>query len=107
MPSSLKGRPKTYLVGEFGGSIDRFEHEPLSKGCWTLQERLLSPRTPHYSPIEIFWECEACVLAEDGAFLRRTFLIFSQLLKSRKSSMDASQAADEATNGIMWPDPLL
>ncbi|KAK4984009.1 hypothetical protein LTR50_006880 [Elasticomyces elasticus] len=73
MPPSLKDHPKEYLIGEFGGQFDPIADEPLSDRGWTLQERLLSPRTIHYGRAEMYWECQCCVFAEDGAMLRRTF----------------------------------
>lgn len=30
---------------------------PLNKRAWVLQERLLSPRTVHFTSTKIFWEC--------------------------------------------------
>jgi hypothetical protein len=73
MPPSTKGREKSYLIGEFGGQFDPIADEPLSERGWTLQERLLSPRTIHYGRTEMYFECQECVLAEDGALLRRVF----------------------------------
>lgn len=73
MPPSVKEKPKTYLLGEFGGSLDPIADESLSERGWTLQERLLAARTIHYGRTEMYWECQHCVLAEDGAMLRREF----------------------------------
>lgn len=33
-------------------------HTELSKRAWVLQERLLAPRTLHFSKAQIFWECK-------------------------------------------------
>lgn len=33
------------------------ELSPLSRRAWVLQERLLSPRTLHYTNTQLFWEC--------------------------------------------------
>ncbi|KAK7413384.1 hypothetical protein QQX98_007761 [Neonectria punicea] len=79
MPPSLKRSPNTYLLGEFGGTFDPIAEEPLSKRGWTLQERLLSPRTIHYGRTEMYWECQGCVFAEDGALVRRGFTTPSDL----------------------------
>jgi len=79
MPPSIKGSPKTYLLGEFGATFDPIADESLSERGWTLQERLLSPRTIHYGRTEMYWECQGCVLAEDGAMLRREFTTANDL----------------------------
>jgi hypothetical protein len=34
--------------------------------AWTLQDRILAPRTLHYGLAQMFWECKECLLAEDG-----------------------------------------
>lgn len=73
MPSSFKDHSKQYLIGEFGGRFDPIADQPLSDRGWTLQERLLSPRTINYGRTEMYWECQGCVFAEDGAMFRRTF----------------------------------
>ena len=42
------------------------ELSPLSKRAWVLQERLLSPRTLHYTKTQLFWECresKACEIS--------------------------------------------
>jgi len=33
-------------------------HTELSKRAWVLQERLLAPRTLHFSRAQVFWECK-------------------------------------------------
>lgn len=35
---------------------------PLMSRGWVFQERLLAPRTLHFTPVEVFWECN-CVTA--------------------------------------------
>ena len=82
MPPSSKDHPKQYLIGEFGGQFDPIADEPLSDRGWTLQERLLSPRTIHYGRTDMYWECQCCVFAEDGAMFRRTFTAPSDLCAS-------------------------
>lgn len=83
MPPSLIDSPRDYLVGRFGRKVAPFEHEPLNKRAWTLQERLLSPRTLHYGSQEMYWECQHCVLCEDGAVLTREFPTLGKVLASR------------------------
>ena len=82
MPPSSKNNPKQYLIGEFGGQFDPISDEPLSERGWTLQERVLSRRTIHYGRTEMYWECQCCVFAEDGAMFRRTFTTASDLWAS-------------------------
>lgn len=66
---SLKDKPKVYLVGQFGRTVELFEHEPLNKRGWTLQVRLLPPRNLHCGTQEIYQKCQHCVLAADGSML--------------------------------------
>ncbi|KAF8846453.1 HET-domain-containing protein [Acephala macrosclerotiorum] len=92
MPPSLKDSPRSYLVGQFGRKVDPFEHEPLNKRAWTLQERLLSARTLHYGSQEMYWECQYCVLCEDGAMMQREFPTLEKVLASRTpGAKDKSQ----------------
>ena len=37
---------------------------PLAKRGWVLQERLLAPRTVHFSKSQVFWECNKKVACE-------------------------------------------
>lgn len=39
-------------------------NSPLAGRGWALQERLLSPRTLHFSKTELFWECYNCDASE-------------------------------------------
>jgi hypothetical protein len=40
--------------------------EPLSTRAWTLQERVLSPRTLHYGSDQLHWECRQTIKSEAG-----------------------------------------
>ncbi len=86
MPSSTKSDPLLCLGGEFGGTVDPFEYEPLNQRAWTLQERLLSPRTLHFGTEEMYWECQHCVFAEDGALLWQEFPTLPKILESMSPS---------------------
>jgi hypothetical protein len=48
--------------------VDLYEHcilkTPLAMRAWALQERLLSPRTLHFSRGQLFWECNEKVACE-------------------------------------------
>ena len=85
MPSSLsvatnqRDHPRLYKIGNFGRRFDPIENEHLSERGWTLQERLLAPRTLHFTKEQIFWECQECMLAEDGAVFPRVFPGWSTL----------------------------
>jgi hypothetical protein len=94
MPSSLKQqRSRLHLIGEFGGNFDPCADEPLSKRGWVLQERLLSPRTLHFGTDEMFWECQECLLAEDGAVFRREFPTLKGLVNAARSVDQTQRSA--------------
>ena len=42
------------------------ELSPLSKRAWVLQERLLAPRTLHYTKTQLFWECRESKACESS-----------------------------------------
>ena len=42
------------------------ELSPLSRRAWVLQERLISPRTLHYTKRQLFWECRASKACESS-----------------------------------------
>jgi hypothetical protein len=84
MPSSTKSRPFEYKIGTFGRIMDPLDDEPLNARAWTLQERLLAPRTLHYGSNQVFWECSEGLLAEDGTPFPATFLSLNSLLRSHR-----------------------
>ncbi|KAH7357160.1 heterokaryon incompatibility protein-domain-containing protein [Rhexocercosporidium sp. MPI-PUGE-AT-0058] len=51
----------------------------LSTRAWAFQERLLSPRTLHFGPSEMAWECRALCACECSATNERTSRITSLL----------------------------
>jgi len=79
MPCSRKSAPLIYRIGEFGLSFDPLLSEPLSERGWTLQERLLSPRSIHYGTHQMYWECQQCILAEDGAYFEPRWRLLPML----------------------------
>ncbi|KAG5661367.1 hypothetical protein KAF25_005489 [Fusarium avenaceum] len=56
--------------------------EPLSGRGWTLQERVLSRRTLHYSEQQMFFECNRAYHGEDGLFLHARFDTIHQKIKA-------------------------
>jgi len=38
----------------------------LLSRAWVCQERFLAPRILHYTETQLFWQCDHCLLAEDG-----------------------------------------
>lgn len=104
MPPSTELHEKRYGTFNFGASFDPLKPEPLSSRGWVLQERLLSPRTLHYSEGQMYWECQNIVLGEDGSMLKRMFPQVQTIIESRQKAMQLisspfdqhpSYAADE------------
>lgn len=56
----------------------------LSTRAWAFQERVLSPRTLHFGPTEMAWECRALCSCECSATNERTALV-TGLLKNSKA----------------------
>ena len=44
--------------------LGALEHAPLSKRAWTIQERLLAPRTVHFLQHKVVWECSSLHASE-------------------------------------------
>lgn len=42
----------------------RLERFPLLRRAWVYQERLLSPRYLHFSPVELIWECNTEIFCQ-------------------------------------------
>jgi hypothetical protein len=41
------------------------ENSPLNERGWVFQERILSPRTVHFTATQLVWECREALLTED------------------------------------------
>ncbi|KAI9855924.1 MAG: hypothetical protein M1813_009358 [Trichoglossum hirsutum] len=41
------------------------ENSPLNERGWVFQERILSPRTVHFTATQLVWECRGTLLTED------------------------------------------
>lgn len=57
----VKGEIWNIAPEQFHWSVSR---SPLASRAWALQERLLSPRTLHFSKTELFWDCRHCGASE-------------------------------------------
>jgi hypothetical protein len=84
MPSSTRSAPLTYKIGHYGMIFDPLEDEALNTRAWTLQERLLAPRTLHFGSNQVFWECGAGLWAEDGTPFPQVFLTLETLLAKQR-----------------------
>lgn len=58
---------------------DNFRGEPLSTRGWALQERVLARRIVHYNSRQLYFECAAGILAEDGSYSLRRLSDLSEL----------------------------
>lgn len=59
------GRYVCYHDDEWTALVD---YAPLNHRAWVYQERLLSPRTVHFSETQLFWECHEFRASERYAF---------------------------------------
>ena len=53
------------IVYAGNGVKDPLLHSPLTPRGWVFQERVLSPRTVHFTPSQVFWECRKRYRRED------------------------------------------
>ncbi|KAI1027258.1 hypothetical protein LB504_008092 [Fusarium proliferatum] len=76
--------------------------EPLSRRAWTLQERVLSHRTLHYSSQQMLFECNEAFRGEDGLFFQARF----DTIHQKGSERDAA-AIDHESEHSIYKDALL
>jgi hypothetical protein len=57
--TSVQGQENYYECIEDGISDACLFQTPLAQRAWVVQERLLAPRTLHFSSTQIFWECNS------------------------------------------------
>ncbi len=59
----------TYIAATYAGddvaAMLELHKSPLSNRAWTLQERLLSQRTIHFTTSRVIWECQSHLETED------------------------------------------
>lgn len=73
---------------EMDSDRGRWPSEPLSSRGWAFQERLLSPRTIHFTTTQMYYECNHGILGEDGC-----------RVPGRYGAVDAYSGEDQAEIG--------
>ncbi|KAF2251085.1 HET-domain-containing protein [Trematosphaeria pertusa] len=58
-------------LGTYRNLRDDVDNRELNHRGWVLQERVLAPRTLHFSHTQVYWECWTHQLREDGQQPRR------------------------------------
>lgn len=105
MRASNKIQPLVYCTGTFGQTFDPVAIEYLSSRAWTLQERLLSPRTLHYGQQQMFWECKKCFSAEDGARFSPDIFCIDRVLGTQRQPGRDHGAGDSWATVFEGQDP--
>jgi hypothetical protein len=101
----LDGRGSQKFMLANGRSFDRcVRNAALSTRAWVLQERLLAPRTVHFSSAEIFWECKevnACESYPNGlpSFLDYTPDFDTQIDRLDKASLPLWESVVQLYSG--------
>jgi hypothetical protein len=54
---AVKGKPKVFQFADDQLYSRCVNSQPQSSRAWVPQERILAPRTLHFSQTEVFWEC--------------------------------------------------
>ncbi|KAF2647024.1 HET-domain-containing protein [Lophiostoma macrostomum CBS 122681] len=47
---------------------DKILRRPLSERAWTFQEYASAPRIIHFTRDQVIWQCETCLVSEDGQY---------------------------------------
>lgn len=68
-----------------------FRGEPLSTRSWALQERVLARRVVHYNSKQLYFECAAGILAEDGSFSQNRLSDLSELRHPESDYHDTTE----------------
>lgn len=66
----------------------KFRGEPLSTRGWALQERVLARRIVHYNSRQLYFECAAGILAEDGSCSQSRLSDLSELRRPESDPHD-------------------
>lgn len=54
----------TYI--DFRARRPPISYQPLNSRSWTFQERLFARRIVHYTEQQMIWQCQTCLVGEDG-----------------------------------------
>lgn len=84
LPGSQSHAPQQTGIGRFGKNFDPIAAFHLSTRGWTLQERLLSPRTIHYARDQLYFECESGIRSEDGHVFETPLFSLKRLVAKQK-----------------------
>jgi hypothetical protein len=84
LPASPVSMPQSTMIGAFGSSYDPVANEPLSTRGWTLQERVLSPRTVHYASDQLYFECESELWSENGFEMKNAQFSLVNCLRAQR-----------------------
>lgn len=68
-----------------------FRGQPLSTRGWALQERVLARRIVHYNSRQLYFECAAGILAEDGSCRQNRFCDLSELRCPESDPHDSTE----------------
>lgn len=82
---------------EFKEDSLEFSGEPLSGRAWAFQERILGQRVLHFNSRQLYYECEAGVIGEDGCLQTGRF---NSLARIRTPPKDAQQ--NDTVHPRLW-----
>lgn len=80
------------VLWNLGGSW--FRGEPLSTRGWALQERILARRIVHYNSRQLYFECDAGIIAEDGSYQQNRLSDLSELRHPQTNPHDNTGVPD-------------
>jgi hypothetical protein len=86
------------IVRAPAASVSSLHAAPLNTRAWALQEMILSPRTVHFLPDQMYWQCRTLLLSEDGLVQDDTFAS----LRFRSSGRLQLDLADDRAAWEFW-----
>lgn len=78
----------------YGWNEGNFDGEPLSTRGWALQERVLARRVVHYNSRQLYFECAAGILAEDGSYIQCRPSDLSELRRPETDAHDTAKVPE-------------